>query len=54
MDLALEPLVRVVEGQASPLGAQVGVVVRAKENVVFAAFTGGCPEESTHVGILLI
>ena len=53
VNLTLEALFRIVEGQAAPLGAQVGMIVRAEEYVVLAAFTGCSPEETTHFGILL-
>ena len=53
VNLTLEALFRIVEGQAAPLGAQVGMIVRAEEYVLLAAFTGCSPEETTHFGILL-
>ena len=49
VDLALKPPVLLVEGQASPLGAQVGMIVSTKENVIFTIAAGYSPEETTHV-----
>ena len=48
VDLPLEALLLIVEGKPCPAGAEVGVVVRAEENVVNAILMGNRPEETAH------
>ena len=50
VNLPLKALLGVVENQAAPAGAQVGVVVRAEKDVVNTVAAGNCAKETTHRG----
>ena len=48
MDLTIKAFGFIIKCQTTPLGSQVGMIVRTKENIVFAVFMGYSTKETTH------
>ena len=48
MDIPLEPIIRIISSHTGALRSQMGMIVNAEENVLYAVLMSCDPEETAH------